>query len=144
MSWVYLKNEKTGSREDAVREPDTRQSPIGTSARDGRRRRAVLRQLAILLVGPPNLEFVEQERRPDHGYGHGASEVAHQRIVHGGHDIAAEGAQVEIAEDSPSNQLLVPILYVHAVEQTRAAIVEGRNGVAVGPVHLAAHVDQLL
>src|SRR5258708_12909995 len=83
------------------------------------RRRGIIRQLILRVVGAFHFQFVEQHRRTyDRGEGNGGP-VADQRVVPGGREIAAQSTRIEFIENRAPDHFFVAIFCPDAVEHPR-------------------------
>ncbi len=108
------------------------------------RRRGIIRQLILRVVGAFHFQFVEQHRRTyDRGEGNGGP-VADQRVVPGGREIAAQSARIEFIENRAPDHFFVAIFCPDAVEYARReAWTKGVDEIAIGQAAIATFFEHL-
>src|SRR6266852_1805847 len=107
-------------------------------------RRRVIGELVLAGVGALDFEFIEEQRRADDGGGDAAGTIADQGVVADGDEVAAESADVELAEDSAADELFVAVR-IDAIEQARGVGgAERFDAIGVGLALVGNHLDDAL
>src|SRR5579859_2930209 len=95
-------------------------------------------------VGALYFQFVEEERGADDAGCDAAGAVADLRVIADGDEVAAQGADIEFAEDGAADELFVAV-GIHAIKQPRCvAGAEGLDAITVGLALVGDHLEDAL
>src|SRR5208282_646153 len=107
-------------------------------------RSRVVRQLVLAGVRAFDFEFVEEQRRANDGRGHSPAAIADERVIADSDEIAAQSADIELAEHGATNQLLMPIRVDAIQKPWRIAGAERVDAISIWFALLGDHLQYFL